>query len=453
MSKLDKKYGFFTAVSMVVGIVIGSGVFKSAGDVLNAAGGNLTTAILAWLIGGMIMVVSSYTFSLVAVSIEKSSGIVDYMETATGKKGGYLIAWFLNFVYYPTLIGIITWLAGSITASILNISSPSGPWLLGLLYLFTTFLLNFISPTLSGRWQVSATIIKLIPLGLIAFVGLIVGFVNGTTIENFTIPATNASTGSLATAVAVTAFAYEGWIIATSINSELKNAKKVLPKALIIGSITVITAYILFFLGLSGVLSNNEAIELSGSLDTTVIAAKRLFGSFLGSTVVVLVLVSVLGTLNGLIMGGIRGMYSISVRDIGPKPEIFKKCSKNNATVNSGILSLVVTLFWLVIWYGNFQGWWNNNFMDTSILPIVFIYGAYIFIYIYIMRSMNQLSFINRYIIPLLASAGGLYLIYGAFMSNKLMFLYFFLIVAVIMLVGMLTYRKHSLRYIFSRRP
>lgn len=451
MNTLEKKYGFFTAVSMVVGIVIGSGVFKSAGDVLNAAGGNLLTAILAWLIGGMIMVISSYTFSLVAVNIEKSSGIVDYMENATGEKGGYLIAWFLNFIYYPILIGILAWLAGSISSSILNITNPHMTWVFGLLYLFMTFFLNLVSPRLAGKWQVSATVIKLIPLLLIAIVGLAVGFTNGTTIENIKIPATNAMTGSLATAVAVTAFAYEGWIIATSINSELRNAKRVLPKALVLGSITVITSYILFFIGLSGVLSNNEAIELSGSLETTVVATKRLFGSFVGSTVIVLVLISVLGTLNGLVMGGIRGMYSISIRDIGPKPEVFKKFSKNNATVNSGLLSLVLTLFWLSIWYGNFQGWWNNNFMDTSILSIVFIYGSYLFIYVNIMKSMKQLSFVNRFVAPTLASIGGLYLIYGAFMSNKLMFLYFFILVSIIMVVGIITYKKHFFRNLFSK--
>lgn len=56
MSTPKKKYGLFTAIAMVVGIVIGSGVFKSAGDVLAKAGGNLLIAILAWAIGGLIII-------------------------------------------------------------------------------------------------------------------------------------------------------------------------------------------------------------------------------------------------------------------------------------------------------------------------------------------------------------------------------------------------------------
>jgi len=440
METLKKKYGFVTATAMVVGIVIGSGVFKSAGGVLDAAGGSLFTAIVAWLVGGAIMVVSAYAFSLIAVRVEKNSGIVDYVEEAAGEKAGYLMAWFMNFVYYPTLIGILAWLGGSISATLFGFTAASATWYLAALYLVGTYVLSILSPKLAGQWQVSATVIKLVPVALIAVVGLISGLFNGTTVDNFTNAATNASAGSLAKAVAVTVFAYEGWIIATSINSELRDAKKTLPRALVFGTLAVVAAYLLFFLGLSGVLTNNRAIELSGSLDTSVEAAKTLFGNFFGSAVVVLVLVSVLGTLNGLVMGGVRGMYAVSVRGKGPKPELFTKLSKNDATVNSGFLSFVVTLFWGLLWFGNFEGWWNGNFMDTSILPIVFLYASYIVVYVFISRKLTDLNVYQRYVVPVVASLGALYLVYGAFTSDEKMFLYFALIVLVVTVVGFLTY-------------
>lgn len=441
MKTVEKKYGFYTAVAMVVGIVIGSGVFKSAGDVLSRAGGNLFTSITAWLIGGAIMVVSAYTFSLIAVRVEKNSGIVDYIETALGEKAGYLIAWFMNFVYYPTLIGILAWLGGSISATLIGAQADYVTWLLALLYLFGTYAVSIVSPVLAGKWQVSATVVKLVPLMLIAVVGLVVGLVNGTTVDNFVQNATNVSGGSLAQAVAVTVFAYEGWIIATSINAELKDAKKTLPKALIFGTLIVVAAYLLFFLGLSGVLTNDEAVTFGGSLDTTVVAAKRLFGDFFGSAVVVLVLISVLGTLNGLVMGGFRGMYAISVRNKGPRPEVFNKLSKSDSTVNSGILSVVFTLFWGLLWFGNFQGWWGG-FMDTSVLPIVFLYASYIIVYVFIIRKLTDLNVFNRYVMPVIASLGALYLVYGAFTSDPKMFLYFALIVVVFTAVGLFLYNR-----------
>ena len=55
-TKLQKRYGLVTATAMVVGIVIGSGVFFKAEKILNATGGNLPLGILAWVIGGLIMV-------------------------------------------------------------------------------------------------------------------------------------------------------------------------------------------------------------------------------------------------------------------------------------------------------------------------------------------------------------------------------------------------------------
>ena len=68
--KLEKKYGLITAIAMVVGIVIGSGVFFKAEKVLNATGGNVTLGILAWVIGGVIMISCAYTFAVMATNRE-----------------------------------------------------------------------------------------------------------------------------------------------------------------------------------------------------------------------------------------------------------------------------------------------------------------------------------------------------------------------------------------------
>jgi len=446
MEKLSKKYGFFTAVSMVVGIVIGSGVFKSAGSVLSASGGNLKVSILAWAIGGGIMIVSAYAFSLVAVTLKENNGIADFIEDAFGEKVAYIVAWFMNFIYFPTLTGILAWLAGSVTSSILGYEDTVNGlsvWLFGLGYFILTYLLNLLTPVIAGKWQVSATVIKLIPVFLIAIVGLIIGTVNGNISTNFSVIAENSGAGSLVKAVAVTAFAYEGWILALSIAPELKNAKRNLPLALVLGSLIVAVAYLLFYIGLSGVLSNEEAIQLSGSLDTSVLAAKRLFGAVLGSTVNVLILVSVLGTLNGLIMGGSRGMYNIALKGRGPKPVWFLKVSKYNVPSYSLVISMVFSLLWGLLWFGNFNGLFNG-FMDVSILPIVFLYGSYILVYFNIMINMKNLNVINRFIVPVLSTGGALYLIYGSFISDPLMFIYFSLIVLVIISFGVITYYSRA---------
>jgi len=444
MAEPRKKFGLFTAIAMVVGIVIGSGVFRSAGDVLARAGGSLTTALLAWGIGGLIIIISTYAFSIVALKKSKQSGIIDFMEDMAGKKAAYLVGWFLNFVYYPILVGILSWLAGSITNTLLNFSVDL-TWQITVLYFIGTYALNIFAPLIAGRWQISATVIKIIPLILIALVGLIFGLINGTTIESFAIRASNVQlvgTG-LAAAVAVTSFAYDGWITALAITQELKNTKKNLSKALIGGSLIIVGLYMLFFIGLSGVISNNEAVALAGSLDTSVLAAERLFGSFFGPLVSIMILVSVLGTLNGLTMGAVRGMFQISIKNAGPAPEKFVKLGKNDQPFASGILSFILSIFWLVIWFGNFQGYWGG-FMDTSVLTIVFLYGAFIVIYIDIIINFKELNVFKRFIVPSLASFGALYLVYGAFTSDPRMFLFFSIIVLIFLVIGMLTYESKA---------
>ena len=89
--ELKKKYGLLTAICMVVGIVVGSGVFFKAEAILNKTGGNLKIGILAWVIGGVIMIVSAYTFSILATKYEKVNGVVDYAEAMCGKKYAYFM--------------------------------------------------------------------------------------------------------------------------------------------------------------------------------------------------------------------------------------------------------------------------------------------------------------------------------------------------------------------------
>lgn len=89
-NKLEKKYGLFTAICMVVGIVIGSGVFFKAQTVLTKTNGNMPLGILAWLIGGVIMLCCVLTFANMAQKYEKVNGIVDYAEAPWGVRMGII---------------------------------------------------------------------------------------------------------------------------------------------------------------------------------------------------------------------------------------------------------------------------------------------------------------------------------------------------------------------------
>lgn len=432
MENLQKKYGFWTATAMVVGIVIGSGVFFKADDVLKASGGDLSTALLAWLIGGSIMVVTAYVFSKIATRIERVNGVVDYFEEAYGQKAGYMVAWFMNFIYYPTLVAVLAWVSANYTAGL--IAYPDSVWKLSVVYLTGFFLLNYYSPVLAGKWQITSTVIKLIPLGFVAIVGAIYGLKTGQTLQNFVQCAQSVGDGGggLAVATLSTAFAYEGWIIATCINAELRDAKKTLPRALVFGTIAVVVIYMLYYLGISGVLTNDQVIAAGDAAPVNVIAL--IFSRVSGTLLTVFVIISCLGTLNGLIMGSARGMYSIASRNLGPKSEFFSVVNPHtNSTIHSARIGYILSMMWLGVWYGNFAGWWGQ-FMDISELPIAFLYVIYISIYIWVMRKFTDLGGFSRFVCPFLAGAGSLYIIWGAIQKD--MFIHFLLISLFILLVG-----------------
>lgn len=429
MMGLKEKFGLATAISMVVGIVIGSGVFFKADDVLIATNGNLPLAIFAWLVGGSIMVISAYTFSLAARRISKSNGIVDYVEAGYGKRAGFYVGYFMAYIYYPTLTGVLAWVSALYTSILFGIEGY-GLWVIAIIYLGMIVILNYVSPILSGKFQVGATVIKLIPLSLVAIVGLVVGLISGLTFENFTNAASGVAQtgGGLSAAVLATAFAYEGWIVATSINGELKDSKKTLPKALVIGSLFVMAMYIMYYIGLAGTLSN-EVFAIEGD-NAVNIAVSKLFGSFAGSALTVFVIISCLGTLNGLMLGTSRSIYSLAYRNQGFAPKFFAKTSKSsNAPTRSILLSLVIMSAWGLVWFGNFEGWFNG-FLDISELPIAFLYGIYLLVYVWIMRTFTDLNIYQRFLAPCLSSIGSLYIVYAG--VQKDMFVVFVLITIVI---------------------
>ena len=105
--QLQKRYGLPMAIAMVVGIVIGSGVFFKAETVLKATGGDVLTGILAWAIVGVVMMICAYTFSIMASRYEKVNGVVDYAEVMVGPRYGYYMGWFMTFIYQPAITSVL----------------------------------------------------------------------------------------------------------------------------------------------------------------------------------------------------------------------------------------------------------------------------------------------------------------------------------------------------------
>lgn len=438
-NNLKKKYGLLTAMAMVIGIVIGSGVFFKAEKVLVATGGNLPLGILAWCIGGAIMIICAYTFANMATRYEKVNGVVDYAEVTCGKTYAYFIGWFMTTIYYPCLTGVLAWVSARYVGVLLNLDITGGEvMIIAGLFLVGAYALNALSPVLAGKFQVSTTAIKLVPLLLMAVVGTIVGLSNGMTFENFTtvVDSSIPQGEGLMMAVVGTAFAYEGWIIATSINSELKDSKKNLPKALVLGTLIVMAVYILYYVGLAGAVTNEELMASGEQGARTAFSA--VFGNIGGTILMVFVVISCLGTLNGLMLGCTRGIFSIAVRNRGPRPEMFKVVDKQtDMPSSSSILGLLLSMVWLVYFYGaNLAGWFGSFGFDNSELPIVTLYLLYIPIFIMIMKNEKGMGKFNRFVMPALSIVASIVMITASIIGHKMANVWYLIVFAIVMGIG-----------------
>lgn len=452
MEKFERRYGLPTAICMVVGTVIGSGIFFKAQNVLVATGGDMTLGVLAWLITGGLMIICSAQFAVMATKYEKVSGIVDYAEATCGENYAYLLAWFMLNIYYPAMTGVLAWVSARYLGVLFGWSlvSPEVMTLAGFL-LIASYTLNAFSPKLAGKFQVSATVIKLIPIALMGVVGTAAGMVNGTLTGNLTATVTEAmggTDGGLFAAIVSTAFAYEGWIVATSINAELKNPKKNLPTALVLGSFVVVIAYVLYFIGVSGGASTEVLIN-----EGATIAFTNIFGTVGGMLLNICIMISCLGTLNGLMVGTTRAMYAIASRNQGPKPQMFRQIdTATNMVTNSAVYGLFISSAWMLYFYGAnlTSGWFGYFNFDSSELPIVTIYALYIPIFIAWIRNETELSFVTRYLLPIAALLSCVFMIFAAVYAHGITpylqakangtfafpVLFYIIVFAVIMLIG-----------------
>jgi len=446
---------------MVVGIVIGSGVFFKAQDILNYTGGNMLIGILAWLIGGIVMILCAFNFANFATKYAKVNGVVDYAEAIIGEKYAYFTGWFIAAIYFPAMTAVLSWVSARYTLLLFDPGADITSGLcmaLGAFYMCLFYALNILSPRLAGKFEVSATVIKLIPLAIIIVIGTVCGLINGNTTSAFasSVQAESSDFSSVFSGIAAAAFSYEGWIVATSINAELKDPKRDLPRALVIGTVIIMAVYILYFIGLTG----GASVEVLMKEGATT-AVKNLLGNVGGTALNACIVVSCLGTLNGLMIACPRAFYSLAIRGCGPKPKTFASVdSETNMPSNAGILALLFCGMWYFYFYGaNLTAPIFGVFsFDSSELPIITVYTLYIPMYVVFIKKEGKNNLLKNVIMPALAIIAALFMVFVAIYAHGIRpyqqaaangefafpVLFYLIVFAVIMGIGMLMYKKES---------
>ena len=382
--KLEAKYGLFTAISMVIGQVIGSGIFFKVDDVLLATQGNVLAGLFGFIIVGISVVFAGISMANYAELLPKEGGILSYVNYRFGKTASYFVGWIYMSLFYPALTAVLFTVSGIYIAHLLAEFVNFEPThlhfaLIGFVNLSIFFLINIFRPRSSGIFQQMTTVLKVLPLIFIASLGilsLVKGDVNQ--VNTFTQVGNGLQNQSFILLVAASfvpiAFAFDGWYIATQISGEIKDSSRNLPRALIIGTISVMVVYIAYYLGIVFRMSGEEIIQLK---DTYITEFARKTASNSGALLMQLfIIISVLGTSNGLLLASIRVPYQFANLEKSKKfLHLNKVNAKTKMPINSAVFGTTLIVFYLVVYYiTNTYPFFTERNFDISAIPIIFIY-------------------------------------------------------------------------------
>lgn len=354
---MKKTFGIMTAITMVVGTVIGSGIFFKPQAIYTATGGKPGLGMIAWLITGLVSIAAALTFAEIAILIPKTGGMVEYLSEVFGEKVGYLAGWMQVVLALPAMAaGLAVIFADQVT--LLTGNNVTIP--VAIFVLIFVVILNCMSSKVGGGVQVVFTICKLVPLVLIIVFGFIKG--SGTnTVFNPMVGEGLSTITVLGTLMVAILFAFEGWTNVGAIAGEMKNPGRDLPIA-IVGGVSVITA-IYFIINLA-YLWVIPADQLAATSAPATLVARHIFGDFGSILITIGIMISCFGTCNGFLMSGSRVTYAMAEGGKLPFFKFLSKLNKIQAPANSiiftGALSCIFALtgqYNLLTDLGVFSSW------------------------------------------------------------------------------------------------
>jgi len=408
-NNLKKDLGLVPTMALVVGMVIGSGIFMKPGNVVLAAGDS-TFALLAWILGGIITLAAGLTVAELGAQIPRTGGLYTYLDEIYGELWSYLYGWMQTIIYGPATIGALGLYFSSLLIPFFGISETVKLPIAIITVIFLTAI-NCLGSKYGGFIQTVATVGKLIPIALIGIFGLWKG--NG---QILGMTSGNSTSLGMGAAILATLWAYDGWIGVSFVAGEMKNPAKQLPKAIIIGLSTVIAAYIMINVALFHMLPAAEVASLGKLAASTV--AGLLFGEIGGRLISIGILVSIFGALNGYILTNARVPYAMALRGQLPASSILSKVPEAFGTpVNAMILQVILASMLMV-------GWDPDSLTDIAMF-IMWAFYISAFIAVFILRKRQQ-GIIRPYsvpafpIVPIIAISGATYIVASMLMDKPM---------------------------------
>ena len=407
--KLQKNLGLAAALSTVIGMVIGGGVFFKPQAVYTLTGGAPGLGMIAWVTAGILTITAGLTAAEVSAAIPKTGGMMVYIEEIYGKRLGALTGWMQCALFFPATIAALAVMFSEQTISLLGLSSG----LLIPLAIATILLiaiLNTLGSKTSGAIQTVSTIGKLVPLAIIIICGFFMGEGNNPIVTPITAEGISpmAVIGQVLIAIL---FAYDGWINVGALAGEMKNPGKDLPKAIVGGLAAVMAVYLIINVAYLWVLPADQLATFS---NPAAAVATALFGPVGGKIVTGGILISVFGCANGYLLTGPRVLYTLGTQKSIPGYKTIGALNKNNVPANATLVMAVVGCLYAMS--GQF-----NLLTDLSMFAIWSFY-VLTFIGVIILRKkqpdLHRPYRVPMYpVIPCIAIAGGLFVV-----LNQLLF-------------------------------
>lgn len=386
--ELNRGFGLWSSLALVIGTIIGSGIFFKQGSVLQTAG-STSSALLAWLAGGILTLTAGMTVAEVGSQMTETGGIYIYLTKLYGKTIGYLAGWMQVVFYGPAMMGAIAAYLGLLFTSLFGInhvwSVPAGMVGLGFIGL-----INSLPNKNSASFQVLTTTIKLLPIVALIIYGLFFGKEDALSQTVSTTMQT--SGGGFGVAVLATLFAYDGWVTLANISGEIRNPQKTMPKAIVYGILIVIVAFVGVSYGTYRALPADQIVSLGSN--ATVHVAEQAFGLWGGRLLSVAILISLLGTLNGKVVSFPRVLFAMARKGDFPFAKTFAKLNQRSKTPNTAI--------WFMIFIGYAMMWLTdpNQLTDYAVF-ITFLFYILAFIGAFILRRKDPAGEKRDFSMPL----------------------------------------------------
>lgn len=399
-SKLQKNLGFAAALSTVVGMVIGGGVFFKPQAVYELTGGAPGLGMIAWVLAGIMTIAAGLTAAEISAAIPKTGGMMVYIEEIYGERLGFLTGWMQSVLFFPATIAAISVMFGQQAAILLDAPSLVIPITAGVILLVGS--LNTLGSKTSGLIQTISTICKLLPLVLIIIFGFLRGSGDNPIMQPLVGEGLKASSiiGQLLVAIL---FAYDGWINVGAIAGEMKDPGKDLPKAIVGGLSLVMVVYVVINLAYLWVLPANKLAMYSSPASAV---AEKLFGPVGGKVITAGILVSVFGCINGYLLTGPRITYALGQQ--GKLPSSLGKLNKFGVPANATMFMSVISALYAL----------SGQFNLLSDLSMFAVWSFYILTFIGVMKlrkthpDMHRPYKVPLYpVIPIVAIVSGLFVV------------------------------------------